>query len=150
MELQIIHKDIFGNVAAVSVFFKVDLERNDFLYSLGFGIDDEDNGNSKTNKIVDLISSNPLYSMRLRNHVNIPLKNNDKFNLGPLLNKKKGFVEYVGSLTTPPCTNKVKWVLVVDKFCMTEEQLADFPVLFGRSSNVRGLQSKDKREITIA
>ena len=47
--MQIIHQDIFGNLAAVAVLFNPSLNENLFLKQLGFGVD------------------NPLFAMRLRN-----------------------------------------------------------------------------------
>ena len=63
MEMQIIHQDIFGNLAAIAVLFKMSPEDNSFLNEIGFGV------------------YNPLFAMRIRNYQTIELKSSKKFNL---------------------------------------------------------------------
>ena len=120
--MQIIHQDIFGNLAGVAVLFNLSTRENSFLKQLGFGVD------------------NPLYAMRLRNAETVVLKPDAKLNLGLYLNNISHYVHYVGSITSPPCNENVQWFVLLEKLGVTQQQLEYFPVLFGMESNVRGLQ----------
>ena len=42
------------------------------------------------------------------------------------LDKKKGLYHYHGSLTTPPCTQVVNWIIVDDPQPISEEQVKVF------------------------
>ena len=64
MEMQIIHRDIFGNLAAVAVLFNLSTIENSFLKHIGFGV------------------NNPLYAMRLRNSENVELSPSGFLDLG--------------------------------------------------------------------
>jgi len=126
-EMQIIHQDIFGNLAGVAVTFNFSKQENKFLKQLGFGVD------------------NPLYAMRLRNAENVELRPSDMLNLGKYLNHVTHYVHYVGSITSPPCNANVQWFVLLEKLEITQRQLEYFPVLFGMESNVRGLQVNQNR-----
>jgi carbonic anhydrase len=131
LELQIICQDMFGTTAAISVLFKIGKE-NDFLSFLGFGVD------------------NPLFALKLRNNEAIELNSSDKkLDLGKFLNNSKHYVTYMGSLTSPPCTQNVQWFVLLQKLEVSEVQLEYFPVLFGRDSNIRGIQNLENRLLKI-
>jgi carbonic anhydrase len=130
--MQIIHQDIFGNLAGVAVLFNMSVNENMFLKQLGFGVD------------------NPLYAMRLRNSETVELKPSEHLNLGKYLNQISHYVHYVGSITSPPCNDNVQWFVLLEKLGVTQKQLDYFPVLFGMESNVRGLQvNKDRLQEII-
>jgi len=133
LEIQIICSDMFANTAAISVLFKLDDKDNDFLTTLGFGVD------------------NPLYALKLRNNEILELddKVGEKLDLGKELNKTVHYVFYSGSLTSPPCTEGVQWFILLQKLNVSQSQLDFFPVLFGRDSNIRGLQALNTRSIRI-
>jgi carbonic anhydrase len=134
LEFQIICQDMFGNTAAVSVLFKLDEKDNPLLSALGFGVD------------------NPLFALKLRNNEEMQLKEEKvgkDLDLGPLLNHFNHYVTYVGSLTSPPCTQGVRWFVLLQKLNVSQNQLEYFPVLFGRDSNVRGLQNLNERPLKI-
>jgi hypothetical protein len=40
--MQIIHEDVFGNLASLSILFEIGVKDNQFLQQLGFGVDDPD------------------------------------------------------------------------------------------------------------
>jgi len=130
LEMQIVHEDLFGNIAVVSVLFEIGLDDNLFLNELGFGID------------------NPYFAMRLRNYEKVKIKPSPNLNFGPLL-KSNHYVSYYGSLTTPPCNKNVQWFILLHKLNVTQRQLDYFPVFFGSDSNVRGLQPRGSRTINI-
>jgi carbonic anhydrase len=59
------------------------------------------------------------------------------------------FASYTGSTTSPSCKSNVKWFVMIDKFQISRKQLNMFPILYGRFSNVRGLQKLNGRDIEI-
>jgi hypothetical protein len=61
--MQIIHEDVFGNIAAVSVLFQLSLNNNKFLQELGFGVDD------------------PNFALKLRNNEVMRIKSTANLNL---------------------------------------------------------------------
>ena len=67
LEMQIIHQDLFGNLAAVSVLFNLSLDDNRFLKELGFGVDD------------------PTFALKLRSNEALELKSNINFDFGPVI-----------------------------------------------------------------
>ncbi|MGH8270917.1 MAG: carbonic anhydrase [Gammaproteobacteria bacterium] len=66
-------------------------------------------------------------------------------NLADLLPKKLGYYRYEGSLTTPPCTEGVRWFLLRERLPITPEQIARFAALYPH--NARPLQALNDREI---
>jgi carbonic anhydrase len=50
-----------------------------------------------------------------------------KINAGQLLPKGRGYYRYAGSLTTPPCTEGVKWNILTTPGTVSRKQLAAFP-----------------------
>ncbi len=134
LEFQVICQDIFGNTAAVSILFKLDTKENEFLSILGFGVD------------------NPLFALNLRNNETITFDEklfSKKLDLGKYVNSTVHYVTYMGSLTSPPCTQHVQWFVLLQKMSVTQTQLEYFPVLFGREDNVRGLQPLNNRPLKI-
>lgn len=125
---------MFGNTIAVAVHFKLSNDNSAFLSALGFGDD------------------NPLFALKLRNNESVQL--NEKIvskalDLGTYINNTIHYVTYLGSLTSPPCLQKVQWFVLLQKLDVTQSQLDYFPVLFGRDSNIRGLQPLNNRPIKI-
>ena len=57
------------------------------------------------------------------------------------------YYRYQGSLTTPPCSEGVKWIVAADKRQMSTEQLAAF--VSRLHDNNRPLQSLGDREIEL-
>jgi carbonic anhydrase len=60
-----------------------------------------------------------------------------------LLPKNHGFDRYEGSLTTPPCTESVDWVVLRTPITASAAQVQQFAKLF--PFNARPLQSLDRR-----
>lgn len=54
-----------------------------------------------------------------------------------------GYFHYKGSLTTPPCSEGVRWFILPDAIEVSAEQVADFERTFGR--NARPLQKRNDR-----
>ena len=65
------------------------------------------------------------------------------FNPANLLPKEMDFFHYDGSLTTPPCTEKVKFFILKTQVNISKEQVTDFPF----KMNARPIQSANGRPI---
>lgn len=109
----------------MSFLFEYDKIDNDILTAMGFGLE------------------NPLIGLKLRNNENVVINHESidvKIDLGKYFNDKKNYVTYIGSLTSPPCTQGVQWFIFLEKLKATKKQINYFPILFGRQVNIRGLQ----------
>jgi carbonic anhydrase len=65
------------------------------------------------------------------------------FNPANLLPKEMDFFHYDGSLTTPPCTEKVKFYILKTQLNISKEQVTDFPF----KMNARPIQPANGRPI---
>lgn len=70
--------------------------------------------------------------------------------LGSVINAKKGYCVYVGSLTTPPCTEGVTFLMSQNIVSVTERQVAKYRLSagVGYDGNNRPLQALNERSIT--
>jgi carbonic anhydrase len=66
-------------------------------------------------------------------------------NPGGLLPADRSYWTYTGSLTTPPCTEGVRWFVFEQELSLDRDQLRAFAALF--RMNTRGLQDPHKRRI---
>jgi carbonic anhydrase len=66
-------------------------------------------------------------------------------NAGGLLPVDRGYWTYTGSLTTPPCTEGVRWFVFEQELSISRDQLRSFAPLF--HINSRGLQELHGRRI---
>jgi carbonic anhydrase len=69
----------------------------------------------------------------------------DEVNPGGLLPADRGYWTYMGSLTTPPCTEGVRWFIFEQELSLSREQLRTFAPLF--KVNTRPLQDAHGRRI---
>ena len=69
----------------------------------------------------------------------------EPINLEALLPEAGSFFHYDGSLTTPPCTEDVKWVVFEQPIEMSKEQIEAFQQIF--PANHRPVQPLNEREI---
>ena len=69
----------------------------------------------------------------------------EPINLEALLPEADSFFHYDGSLTTPPCTEDVKWVVFEQPIEMSKEQIEAFQQIF--PANHRPVQPLNEREI---
>lgn len=69
----------------------------------------------------------------------------DMVNPGGLLPADRGYWTYMGSLTTPPCTEGVRWFVFEQELSVSRLQLRAFEALF--PMNARGLQEPHGRRI---
>lgn len=118
MELHFVHKDANNQVAVLGLMIKEGVS-NPYLEKAWNVIPTE-----KTTKDVKL--TEPI----------------DLMNLLP---KDKDSFRYNGSLTTPPCSEAVKWVVLEEPIEMSKEQIDKFRKIF--SDNHRPVQPLNEREI---
>ena len=64
---------------------------------------------------------------------------------GGLLPADRGYWTYIGSLTTPPCTEGVRWFVFEQELSLSRDQLRTFAAMF--RMNTRGLQEPHGRRI---
>ena len=62
-----------------------------------------------------------------------------------VLPKEKDSFQYNGSLTTPPCSEGVKWVILKEPIEMSKEQIDTFREIF--FYNNRPVQPLNEREV---
>lgn len=73
------------------------------------------------------------------------IRENVKINPAQLIPAKQGYYTFLGSLTTPPCSEGVLWLVLKTPLQISKEQLADFGTLY--KNNVRPLQPVNGRLI---
>ena len=69
----------------------------------------------------------------------------DMINAGGLLPGDRGYWTFMGSLTTPPCTEGVRWFVFEQPVSISRAQLRAFGALY--KINSRPLQDKNGRKI---
>jgi carbonic anhydrase len=72
-----------------------------------------------------------------------PVKPGPNINPNGLLPVKRAYYRYSGSLTTPPCSETVDWMLFIDPIEVDETSVAAFAKLY--PNNARPLQRLDRR-----
>jgi len=83
----------------------------------------------------------------------LPLKNGDKvrtektINAQTLLPKQTTTYRYSGSLTTPPCSESVTWLVMTEPVTLSNAQAAQYERLLNR--NNRPLQQLNKRSVQV-
>lgn len=118
MEIHLVHKDAAtGNLAVIGVFFKEGNE-NTFLEKLGTTLPMENERISKT----------------------------EVLNVADILPMNGSYFTYGGSLTTPPCSEIVSWVLMENPVEASPQQIERFHNVL--EDNYRPLQSLANRIIS--
>lgn len=121
MELQLVHEDADGNPAIVSVFFQ------------------QQGG--------DALPLIPLWRLmramppERRSVVGLQINGAD------FLPKDRSYFSYTGSLTTPPCTENVRWILMRVPLTMSLEQVSQFQRYY--SASARPVQPLNDRDVTL-
>jgi carbonic anhydrase len=69
----------------------------------------------------------------------------DMVNAGGLLPTDRGYWTYEGSLTTPPCTEGVRWFVMEQQVTLSRDQLRAFAGLY--KMNTRPMQDPHGRRI---
>jgi len=73
---------------------------------------------------------------------------NAKINPADLLPAHRLYYNYSGSLTTPPCSENVNWMLMQDPITVSRKQLNTFHTVFNH--NVRPIQPINGREVDLS
>lgn len=115
MVAHLVHKSENGKIAVVGVFMKMG-KKNDFLQALWENLPVD-----KREKTIDSVSLNAV----------------------DLLPSDHSYYHYVGSLTTPPCSEGVNWFVLENPIEVSPEQIAKFISFY--SWNSRPTQPLHKR-----
>lgn len=80
---------------------------------------------------------------------NVPTKIQiqEAFNISEFLPKYKYYYRFDGSLTTPPCTEGVTWIVLKDSVEISKAQLDKFVAVLKTSHNSRPIQRLNGREV---
>ena len=102
MELHLVHRNAAGQLAVVGIMMKEGV----------------------ANPLIDQIWKN-IPSTGKTNAVS-----NVTINAANLLPKANAYFSYAGSLTTPPCSESVKWNVLVEPMTVSEEQINEFEKIY--------------------
>jgi len=69
----------------------------------------------------------------------------DDINAADLLPAERGYFRYVGSLTTPPCSEGVRWQVMKEPVEVSKEQVSAFRKLY--HMNARPVQALNGRKV---
>ena len=117
MVAHLVHKDPENRLAVVAVLMEI--------------------GND--NPLIQTLWNNLPLDVGQEVPVNLPL------DLGAMLPEKRAYYAYMGSLTTPPCTEDVLWMVLKQPVQISSEQLAIFSRLY--RNNARPVQPANGRLI---
>ena len=97
-------------------------------------------------------TENAAFQMIL-NHIPLVKKESSSPNgvmidLNQLLPKNLAYFTFMGSLTTPPCSENVQWVVLKEAAVISKQQLDNFSRIY--PNNARPLQSRSGRLIKEA
>jgi carbonic anhydrase len=115
MEIHFVHKGEAGGLAVVGVFVKPGKRNADFARLMRM----------------------------MPNRVGDPVKTGPGVNPLGLLPPSRGYFRYEGSLTTPPCSETVEWMVLNTPITAAVSDIADFAKLY--EMNARPAQQLDRR-----
>lgn len=116
MEVHLVHMNEHHELAVVGVF----LSRSD------------------TNRVLDPIWEHmPMFPTKARMYQDVMINAED------LLPRDRGVYQYFGSLTTPPCSEGVHWIVMKESIGLAPAQLSKFASVF--PMNARPTQGKNRR-----
>lgn len=119
LELHLVHRNESGTLAVVGVMLTKG-KANPLIEEIWRNIPDS----GKTNTISDRL-----------------------INVSSLLPTKKSYYSYAGSLTTPPCSEGVRWNVLLEPMTISEAQIAAFQKLY--QVNARPIQSTNGRTVEL-
>ena len=119
-ELQFVHQRADGHVAILSVLM------------------DEGRANRAIDRVLAALPSGTGLERTLPDQI---------FSAHELLPADFSYARYTGSLTTPPCTERVDWVVLRTPVTLSAEQAKLLRAAVGGRSNARPLQPRNSREI---
>lgn len=119
LELHFVNQNAQGELTVLAVMFKLGKE------------------NSEISKMWADISTEENHPQPLRAQVN----------LTKLLPTQHGYYRFSGSLTTPPCSEGVTWIVLKQPLTLSEKQLEQFKDVLKQHSNNRPIQPLNGRLI---
>lgn len=120
LEAHFVHASKDGQLAVVAVMFK----------------------EGKSNPILEKIWSK--FPLKKGDKEGINLSTND---INSIMPSNKEYYKFMGSLTTPPCSENVKWNVFKTSMTISSEQVKQFFDIFGHSNN-RPIQKTNNRIIS--
>ena len=121
MELHAVFKELGGSAVVISQLFEIGKHRNRFIQKLiKAGLPPKKDDETATDRLI---------------------------NLADLLRHTRSYYTYSGSLTTPPCSEVVTWVVLKEKVRLTHKQYQEFRRILG--NNFRPLQRKNGRVVRV-
>lgn len=93
-------------------------------------------------------ASNEAYQAIFQNmptEINHPIIAETEFDLNALLPDNRSYTTYNGSLTTPPCTESVRWLVLNHPITLSQEQVNLFASYY--EMNARPLQDRNNRDL---
>lgn len=119
MVVHLVHKSATGKLAVVAIPLQ---------------------GSKKENKLLRVLWSNlPLEQMKPTTPADLTI------DPSLLLPKQRGYYTYMGSLTTPPCTEGVLWLVLNTPLAVSHEQISSFSKIY--KMNARSVQASNNRVI---
>lgn len=122
MDIHLVHRNEAGELAVVAV--QIEQGKN-------------------TNKLIG-----EVWSKMPREENVINIFTTRKYNVADLLPQSKQYWTFMGSLTTPPCTEGVRWIVLKDPILLSAKQIAQFKKLF--KMNARPVQALNQRAVLDA
>ena len=119
LEVHLVHKNADGKLLVVSVLFE------------------EGTDNAALEEIIKSAPHAVDKSMEFR-----------AFDISTLLPKNTSYYEFIGSLTTPPCTENVQWVVMKNPLMLSQKQLESLQNILHH--NAREVQPLNERVIKSA
>jgi carbonic anhydrase len=119
MSVQLVHKSVDGQLAIVAVRL----------------IEDQNRPNALLAALWEHLPKSPGKTAQVA----------DMVNPGALLPADRGYWTYMGSLTTPPCTEGVRWFVFEQQVTLSRDQLRAFTAIF--KVNTREMQDPHGRRI---
>ena len=123
LEMHLVHKSADGRLAVVGVFFQA-------------GRDSGGHGGDGNDSLANVFGALPGKS-------GLTLTGNADINAADLLPRDRGYYHFMGSLTTPPCSEGVGWFVMRSPLEISPKQLARFQTIF--DNNARPVQPWNKR-----
>ena len=150
LESHMVHRAADGSLLVIATMFSF-RSKNAYLSNITGGNDDDDDDDDDDNDDDDEdrkpFKSNPVLGSISKN-VAAGYERFDVAVRGLIGNK--GYCTYSGSLTTPPCTEGVTWLLALEEQPISSNQLNAYFISFNQSSfgNNHSIQPRHKRPVT--
>jgi carbonic anhydrase len=152
MVVHLVHQHFDGSLLVLAVFMNAD--KNSATLAVNHheeGLESKVNPQKSKQESNTPVSNfeNPLFQQILNN---IPLIKNVSetpsgvmIDINHFLPKSLAYYTYMGSLTTPPCTENITWIVLKEPITLTRQQVENFGLIY--SNNARPIQPKHDRLI---